>query len=227
MEAENASRQLDAYIVHELHDMTWWSTGDIIIKCLALSNKSAVKLLDVGSGWGRVAHVLKSRLPNITYHGFELTKELYEMSKKVMNEFDNVKFVCGDIFKIDIESTFYTHAISTRVIHYFSDDQKILFLDKIHDSLVISGKIFIAIPNRYCPLRWITYKHAPLYSGKRLCNLIGAHGFRVLSYGSYNFLPPFKRYQQKQYLKNYELIMKNISIFKYAGGLWYVTAEKR
>ena len=226
MEKEKQEGTIDRYVEHELFDMTWWSTGDVVVNSLDIPNSNAVRLLDLGSGWGRVAHAIKTRCPNISYVGVELTKELAETSKLVLKDFKNVNINQGDFFVVDIEKMNYSHAMSLRVLHYFTDKQKHDSLEKLRTLLTNDGKIFIAIPNKYCPLRWFTYKHAPLFSGKKLLRMIEEHGFKVDLYGSYNFLPPHKKLAQRKLLKSFEKLMRSTPILKYLGGMWFVTASR-
>lgn len=218
--------KLNGYIKRELFDLTWWSTGDIIAKSLNLINSDEIKLLDIGSGWGRVIHSLKYNFKNIQVCGVELTRELSEMSRKVLSKFDNVVIENADFLNLDIPTDYFTHAISIRVIHYLCEEEKKKFISKLWDSTKIGGKIFIAVPNLFCPIRWFTYKHAPLYSGLKLKKLVESQGFKVNCIGSYNFFPPRIRFSHESPIKYIELFSRRIPIVKYIGGLWFVQGQR-
>ena len=121
---------------------------------------------------------------------------------------------------------YFTHAISIRVYHYLSHAEKRKFISKLLASMKIGGKIFIAIPNLYCPMRWITYKHAPLYNGSMLRKDVEKGGFRVEVEGSYNFFPPRMNFPSTSSLRIFELLCRKTPLIKYIGGLWFVQARK-
>ena len=158
-----ATGRLDQYVKDELYNITWWSTGDILVKTLDLRNNSSVKLLDYGSGWGRVGHTLNTNCPGITYQGVELTKEHSERSRQVLSEFPNTKVDHIDFFSYEIEDR-YTHALSLRVMNFLSGEEKVKALKKMHLLLEDNGRIFVSIPNRLNPLRWVIDFNEPLYN---------------------------------------------------------------
>lgn len=221
-----SANKLNKYVTKRLFDLTWWSTGAIIAKSLNLYNSDAVKLLDIGSGWGRVIHSLKYNFNSIDVYGVELTKERSEFSRKVLSDFDNIDIKNGDFLSLDIPTDYFTHAISIRVIHYLSEEEKKKFMSKLWKSMKVGGKIFISIPNLFCPIRWFTYKHAPLFNGLNLKSLVESHGFKINRVGSYNFLPSNMRFSHDSSLRYVELFCRTIPIVNYTGGLWFIQAQK-
>lgn len=224
---ESIHGKLDNSVMNALFDLTWWSTGDIIVKSLQLEDSKEVKILDIGSGWGRVIHAIKTQLPSVNVQGVELAPALATASKTVLEPFNSntIDVINDDFFKVGLPESYYTHIISTRVIHYFSDEEKILCLNKAYRLLRPGGKVFFAIPNRYCPPRWFTYHHA-LFSGLKLMRIMKDVGYVIHRVGSYNFIPTVRRFSHDSRIRNFELLLRHIPVIRLMGGLWFVYGQK-
>lgn len=219
------SGRLDRYVKDELFNITWWSTGDILIKTLGLKDCSNVNMLDFGSGWGRVAHTLNTHCPGISYQGVELTKEHAERSHQVLSGFPNSKVDHIDFFLYETEQRF-THALCLRLMNFLSDEEKVKALKKLHSLLDDNGRVFISIPNRLNPLHRLLNNNEPLYSGRKLNQFVRESGFRIDSSGSYNFIPPRFGLGFNAVLRGLERLLRVVPLIRYLGGLSYVTATK-
>ena len=224
---ESIHGKLDDSITSALFDLTWWSTGDIILKSLQLDDSKVAKILDISSGWGRVIHAIKTRLPSVNVQGGELAPAQAIAPRSVLEPFDSntVEIINEDFFKVSLPESYYTHIISTRDIHYISDEEKTLFLNKAYRLLRPGGKVFFAIPNRYSPTRWITY-HSPLYSGLELKRAMEEVGYVIRRVGSYNFIPTVRRFSHHSSIRNLELLLRQVAVIRLMGGLWFVYGQK-
>ncbi len=104
-----------------------------------MCNSDEVTLLDIGSGWGRVIHSLKYNFNSIDVYGVELTKERSECSRKVLSDFHNIDIENADFLSLDIPTDYFTHAISSRGIHYLSEEEKKKFMSKLWKSMKVGG----------------------------------------------------------------------------------------
>ena len=181
-----SANKLNKYVTERLFDSTWWSTGAIIAQSPNLYNSDEVKLLNIGRRWGRVIYSLKYKFNNIDVYGVELTKERCECSRKVLSDFHNIDIKNAGFLSLDIPTDYLSHTISIRVIQYLSEEEKRKFMSKLWKSMKIGGEIFISIPNLFCPIRWFTCKHAPLFNGLNLKSLVESDGFKINRVGSYN-----------------------------------------
>ena len=159
--------------------------------------------------------------------GVELAPALASASKKVLEPFsiNTVDIVNDDFLKVSLPESYYTHIISTRVIHYLSDEEKILCLNKAYRLLRPGGKAFFAIPNRYCPVRWFTY-HKALFSGLALMRMMKEVGYVIHRVGSYNFIPTTRRFSHESRIRHLELLLRHIAGIRLMGGLWFVYGQK-
>jgi len=222
LDEEFASKQ----IANELYDFTWWATKDIIFENIRITDN--MNIFEVGVGWGRIIHMLKTELPGLTINGIELTEELYNRAVALVkkNNFKSVSLYCGDILEFPFEKFLskYNAIICIRVIHYISAKKKALKI--MYDMLKKTGVIFISLPNIYCPLRWITY-HRPLYPIFKLKSELESIGFKKVKVRFYNFRVPFVRIKgDNKVCHIIEKSLRNTPLLRFLGGLSYVIAEK-
>lgn len=219
---EFANKQIKS----ELYDFSWWATKDTILCNTKLSNN--MKLFEVGVGWGRIIHMLKTEFPQLKVEGIELTKELYERALDLVDRysFQDVSLFLGDILTFPSEQykAQYDTVISVRVLHYISDKRKTFQI--LYNLLKEGGIIFVSIPNKFCPLRWFTY-HNPLYSIFKLKVDLESAGFKKAKIGFYNFRFPFIRNKgSNKICRAIERFLRNSPLLRFIGGLSFVVAEK-
>jgi ubiquinone/menaquinone biosynthesis C-methylase UbiE len=186
------SGHLDRMISEELFDHTWQTSATQITSILDL--KPGESVIDAGSGWGRLIHALKSTIPSLQIRGYELTPEFAERSREILHHAGldkDVEIECADLTEAALPTNCIDAFYSSRVLHYIQD--KRAALTNLHGALKPGGRGVVIIPNRYCPYRWFTYKHAPLFSIRRMGTLMQEVGFRNLQYGGFAFFPAHPR----------------------------------
>ena len=218
--------ELEHRVRTELWDLIHHITVKIIIDKLALKGNETV--FDVGCGWSRIILGIKKYFPEMNIHGIELSEAIYKKGVELAEQygFGKISIQNGDVLKIDLPEEKYDAIYSTRVIHYLEDEEKQIVIQKIYSMLKSGGKVLIIIPNSYCPYRFFTYKHAPLYPIKRICLALEENKFRNVTWGSYGFIPPWKRFTWDNQFMKLELLLEKIPFVNLMGGLVYAYAEK-
>jgi len=213
-------------VERELFDATWFATVKIVLKELNL--KETMKVGELGCGWGRVILGLKFMLPNLKIVGFEINPKFCEIFKKLKEQYnlDHVDVFKKDIIAEDLPYCEYDAIYSIRVLHYFSENDRIKVLKKIFDALKPGGKVLISIPNAWNIYRKLTYKHAPLISILKIKHEMKNTNFKNLKIGGYNFLMPIKRFPYNSILSKLNVFLSFIPLVNLLGGLVYVYGEK-
>ena len=188
----SASGQLEAMVSSELFDHTWKASAQNIISALRLNGSE--RLLDAGCGWGRVIHALKSHKPALQIDGFELTEEFVDRARRLLREtglYQGVRIARADLTTAAFSPATYDAFYSTRVLHYIEDKKAVL--RALHAALKPGGRGMIVLPNRRCPYRRLTYRHAPLFPIESIGEIMADVGFQDLSYGGFGFFPAKRR----------------------------------
>ncbi len=211
----------------ELFDISWYSTVKVIAKNLALENKE-MKLAEIGCGWGRIIIGIKIFFPRIKIIGYELLEDFCKIFEelKITYGLMDVEVIRKDVIESSLPKNEFDCIYSVRVLHYFSESERIKVLKKIYKALKPEGKIFISIPNAWNIYRKLTYKHAPLISIMKIKKEMKIVGFQNLKIGGYNFIPPVKRFSYDSFLSKINLILSFIPVINLAGGLVYVVGKK-
>jgi protein-L-isoaspartate O-methyltransferase len=220
----SANGALEGMVSSELYDHTWAASGMQIIKGLQLRGDE--RILEAGSGWGRLIHAVKTLAPKVRIDGIELTKELSDRSRSLLAQHgmdSDVKIHCADLLKCPIEESAYDAAYSSRVLHYIDDKQ--LVINKLFKGLKGSGRLMIILPNRSCPYRWLSYRHAPLYPIRGLGKMMKNAGFSDIRFGGFGFFPPSLRASHKSAVPKIDQILSNSPLSRFAG-LAFVTGVK-
>jgi SAM-dependent methyltransferase len=182
------SGRLEQMISEELFDHTWKTSSVQIIEILNL--KPGETVADAGSGWGRLIHALKFAMPSLRIHGYELTEEFADRSRELLKFTaldDGVAIECADLTHGSLPRNYFDAFYSSRVLHYIDD--KRAALKALYESLKPGGRGVIIVPNRHCPYRWFTYRHAPLYPASEIGRIMRELGFRNIKYGGFGFFP--------------------------------------
>jgi ubiquinone/menaquinone biosynthesis C-methylase UbiE len=217
---------LNRMVEQELFDHTW------IASIMQLENNLKItagqKVLDAGCGWGRLVFGLKYFHRSLEIDGYELTPEFVQKAEEVLNSAnlqDNVRIMHGDLLEIDLPKNHYDSFYSSRVLHYIEDKKTVI--QKLYGSLKSGGRGLIILPNKSCPYRWFTYKHAPLFPITTVGKLMEDVGFTKVYYGGYGFLPAGKlRFSYDSSITAVERYLASTRLSKY-GGLAYVVGEKQ
>jgi SAM-dependent methyltransferase len=215
---------LDSMVANELYDHTWAASAYHIRRLLLLRPGSRV--LEAGSGWGRLLHAIKTHDPSLIIDAYELTPEFAERSRALLKEFNldaGVTVKQGDLLTADLPNQIYDGVFSSRVLHYIDDKETVL--RKIHASLNPGARAVIILPNSLNPIRWFTYKHAPLYSIRGMAELMHRVGFNDISEGGFGFFPPKPRLSHKSVVVSIDRALAKTPLSKIAA-LAYVVGTK-
>lgn len=111
------------------------------------------RILEIGSGIGTQTQLLAEFLSD---EGFILSNDISEKSidlaKKRLFEFNNIKFLCGDIINIEIDEKFDIILLPD-VLEHIPIKEHFLLFRKLKGLLNDDGSIVIHIPNPYY-LKW-------------------------------------------------------------------------
>jgi ubiquinone/menaquinone biosynthesis C-methylase UbiE len=215
---------LDRMVQQELFDHTWGASITQLEQNLKIGESQ--KILDAGCGWGRLIFGLKYFHRSLTIDGYELTFEFVQKAKEILNSsdlHDGVRISQGDLLEITLPSEHYDSFYSSRVLHYIEHKGRVI--EKLHKCLKAGGRGMIILPNKSCPYRWFTYKHAPLFPISSVGKLMKDVGFKNIYYGGYGFLPVGKRFAHDSPVTHVEHYLAKSPLNKFAG-LAYVVGEK-
>jgi SAM-dependent methyltransferase len=218
-----ASGALESMVSKELFDHTWMASARHLRTALGLQPDH--RLLDAGCGWGRMIHALKYHQPSLRIDGVELTREFVERARKLLADArldDRVTIREADLTTVELEANVYDAFYSTRVLHYIDDKRTVLA--KLYRGLKPGGRGMIVLPNRLCPYRWFTYRHAPLYPIGAIGAIMTDVGFKNLRYGGFGFLPSSPRLSHRSLACKVDYAVSRTPIGR-LGGLAFVVGE--
>ncbi len=100
------------------------------------------KILDVGCGVGTTLFYIRKRFEIDEGLGIDSSRESISSAEND-NVFDNVKFICGDMFEIPLTANYFDYILSFGVLHYYplQDVSKALF--KMTETLKNEGTIIL------------------------------------------------------------------------------------
>jgi SAM-dependent methyltransferase len=215
---------LDEMIGEELFDHTWETSSTQIIDVLNL--KPGQTVVDGGSGWGRLVHALKFKIPSLQIRGYELTPAFVERSRRLLKSAGvdaGVEIECADLTQAELPKSTADAFYSSRVLHYIAD--KHAAIRNLHGCLKPGGRGMIVIPNRYCPYRWFPYTHATLYPITGIKKIMQEVGFKDLQYGGFGFFPSRPRLPHTSIACRADHALSRTPL-KMMGGLVYVRGIK-
>lgn len=215
---------LNEMVSTELFDHTWMASVYQIQKNLRLADGQ--KVLEAGCGWGRLIFGLKYFHRSLTIDGYELTPEFVNKAREILSQNDlhhGVRIMQGDLLDVEIARDHYDSFYSSRVLHYI--ERKGFVIEKLYQSLKEGGRGMIILPNKFCPYRWFTYKHAPLYSITSIGEIMNRIGFTHIYYGGYGFLPGNIRFSHNSIVPVLDRYLSLTPLRKFAG-LVYVVGQK-
>ena len=117
----------------------------------------------------------------------------------------------------------YDAFYSTRVLHYIEDKKAVL--RGLHAALKPGGRGMIVLPNRRCPYRRLTYRHAPLFPIESIGEIMADVGFQDLSYGGFGFFSAKRRLPHDSFACRLDRALSN-SLLGHFAGLAYVVGTK-
>ena len=111
-------------------------------------------VLDIGCGTGEYLKILQTG--GFKTDGIDSSETAVEMTKKVLG--DDSLVACVNMFDFEIPNGKYDLVISISTIHHGNKDQVQKLINRIHESLVENGKIFITVPDFESSKKWDTFK---------------------------------------------------------------------
>ena len=76
--------------------------------------RSGAKIIDLGSGDGRVLRYIASRYDDVKLVGIEKDPVLYKVSKKLSEGYNNIEIIRDNLFNIDLEGFDIVYTYLTR-----------------------------------------------------------------------------------------------------------------
>lgn len=101
---------------------------------------SDTRLLEVGSGSGKVLELFDNKISHENITGIDLSSSLIEIAKK---KFSKSTFIIGDFTETTLPSQPFDIALSIRSIEYLDQQSLIKGFRNVYDSLVENGTFFI------------------------------------------------------------------------------------
>lgn len=121
---------------------------------LAQSSFELKRAFDIGCGTGKYLTLLQAG--GFKTDGIDSSETAVEMTKKALN--DDSMILCINMFEFEIPKNKYDLVISISTIHHGIKEQIQDLIDKIYESIIENGKIFITVPNFESSKKWETFK---------------------------------------------------------------------
>lgn len=122
-------------------------------------SKEKIKMLSIGSGV--CSHELEfARLnPNWEITCIDFSEKLLESAELIAKKegLSNINFLVKDIYKYSLPTNFYSIVLFHSSLHHFKQLDE--FLTKIHNALILSGRLII---NEYVGANRLQYNHKQL-----------------------------------------------------------------
>lgn len=111
-------------------------------------------ILDIGCGTGKYLKILQSA--GFITDGIDSSETAIEITKKLLK--DDSAILLADMFEFEITKNQYDFIISVSTIHHGTKQHIQELIDRIHNSIMDNGKIFITIPDLESGKKWHTFK---------------------------------------------------------------------
>lgn len=146
-------------IVHEFNETRkkrLSSSWEEVIK-FAKTVPAGAKVLDLGCGNGRLLQAFSGK--DIEYVGVDFIPEIIEYAKKEYKNKANIKFLTGDVLKLDqvkeISGQEFDYIFSVAVLHHIPGQElRVKFLSGAKKYLAPEGKMFFTNWNLWCQKRF-------------------------------------------------------------------------
>lgn len=126
------SARLDMYEEH----MSVWTAA--YRRFAELLPKDLKKILDLGCGTGLELDGIFSLFPEIEVTGVDLCREMLDRLMQKHSD-KNLKIVCCDYFRFDLQKAYWDAVISFESLHHFLPEDKLALYRKIRKSLKENG----------------------------------------------------------------------------------------
>ncbi|MBI5679871.1 MAG: class I SAM-dependent methyltransferase [Methanobacterium sp.] len=110
-----------------------------LISSIPFNHDDSIKVLDLGCGTGTITKNLKEKFPNARVKCLDLARNMIEMAKIKLQEYDNINYVIGDFYRLDISEKYDVIVSSLALHHLVTDEDKKDFYKKIYAALNPGG----------------------------------------------------------------------------------------
>ncbi len=188
-------------------------TDDMHIGFLTFIEESTFPVkfaLDIGCGQGKYLKYLQEKGFKTT--GLDSSESAIKMTNDLLH--NQGEFIIADMYKYQYPVSTYDLIISHATLHHGKKKNVIALLDRIYDSLMINGKIFISLPNDDCKKNWaMMAEHETLDDGTCIPVTGPEKGLPHSFYSREEIDALFSRYS-------------NLEVYIDERGRWIITGEK-
>jgi SAM-dependent methyltransferase len=155
------------------------------------------RVLDWGSGYGQISHLLKEARVDVT--AFDYWPDAEVDGFRALERYPDVEaYFSSDPRRLPFEDGSFDAILSCGVLEHVEDPDA--SLEEIRRVLVPGGRFYVyKLPNRASYLEWIArrvglyhhgaYPNDRVYGRRTAIDLLGRHGFEVLEFRRMNMLP--------------------------------------
>lgn len=213
-------------VEHALYNHSWNVTVKAFVEGGLITNQS--KVLEVGCGWGRILVGLRKLCPKARIVGIDITEDFVEKAKLVLERefgFCDIEVLQGDAMVLDFEDGTFDTVVTSRVLQYVLYPER--SVRSIHRILKEGGRVVVCLPNKWNPIRMLTYR-TKLYSTKDVKRWLESVGFKIVQKKTINFFPStiFRFSENNKVIQFLENLFQQIPGIKNSGALLCVVAEK-
>lgn len=126
----------------------------LFLEFIGQSDFKLKQVLDIGCGTGKYLKILQSA--GFKTDGIDSSETAIEMTRSLLGHDSNI--LLADMFDFEIPKNQYDLIISISTIHHGAKINIQSLINKIHDSLLDNGSIFITVPDLENGKKWNTFK---------------------------------------------------------------------
>ncbi|MCU0532440.1 MAG: class I SAM-dependent methyltransferase [Hydrococcus sp. Prado102] len=117
---------------------------EAVVCALPFGKSVAINVIDLGSGTGTVAKLIKDAYPEARITCLDLVENMLEMAKSKLVGKSNIRYQNGNFERYQFDDV-YDVAISSLALHHLlTDEDKKRFYQKIYDNLAPGGVFYNA-----------------------------------------------------------------------------------
>lgn len=219
------SRDYKKMLEKELYNHTFRATIDTFISQNRIHEGQ--KVLDIGCGWGRIAIGLLARFPTLKVSGIDISEEAISRAPSLIEKetgISDVDLHVGSAEELPFADNSFDCITSSRVFQYIQDPQKAM--QEVMRVLKAHGRVTISVPNKYNPLRYISY-HTQLLTSRDLSDWMTKANLTPISTGSMVYFPPsILAFSEDSWWVHVDRVLSKMPGVGRVGGLAWATGEK-
>ncbi|MDR3290898.1 MAG: class I SAM-dependent methyltransferase [Methanobrevibacter sp.] len=118
---------------------------EALINIFTFNNYEYINILDLGCGTGSLTQKIKEKFPNSRITCMDSSKEMINLAKKKLWDYDNIKFIIADFSDFNFNNDCYDVVLSSLAIHnLIGDEDKKNLYRRIYKALKKNGFFYIA-----------------------------------------------------------------------------------